>query len=148
MMIAGAVCAILMSVMTGASVLPFSIALPLKYPMLKLFWRISCMIPQLHIIAFIQLAFFRRDFKIKTVFEKKNLQLILAAGVLNAAIQATLILSGTFTVITHTSIILNLAGPNLVIWRIISKQGIHRYEIFGSALGFIGCLVSVFDKEA
>lgn len=57
-------------------------------------------------------------------------------------------LSGQFTVITHTSIIFNLAGPNLVIYRLVTKHNIHKYEILGTALGFIGCIVSVFDKEA
>eukprot|EP00347_Sterkiella_histriomuscorum_P019228 403342450 len=62
--------------------------------------------------------------------------------------QALFITSGQFTLVTHTSIIFNLAIPLLVIYRLLCKQPYHKFEIYGTIIGFVGCIITVFDKKA
>lgn len=61
--------------------------------------------------------------------------------------QITYILSGQYTLISHASIFSNLGGPSIVIYRFTRREPIHTLEYFGLLSSFVGCVLTVSDKE-
>ena len=48
---------------------------------------------------------------------------------------------------SHASLLGNMGAPYVVIYRLIRRSPIHKYEIFGIIVSFLGCVISIFDKN-
>ena len=62
--------------------------------------------------------------------------------------QFTFFYSGSFTIFSHAYIFSSSGGMLIIIYRLITRQKVHRFEIYGTVLAIIGCVVNVFDNDA
>lgn len=62
--------------------------------------------------------------------------------------QCFYILSGHYTIILQASLVSNLGGVFIVIYRFIMRQPIHRLEYLGVVFAFLGSSISVSDEDA
>eukprot|EP00347_Sterkiella_histriomuscorum_P015110 403358284 len=139
---------IIVSVVTTAAILPFSVALPLKSTLLKLSWRNMTMIPFLFVMCIYEIKTKYKTFKLTTLITQKQMildQLYLGSSFL--LIQIGYIISGQYTIMSHASILSNLGGVFIVVFRVLRGKSVHKLEYVGLVIAFVGTIVSVMDKE-
>lgn len=56
--------------------------------------------------------------------------------------------SGQYSIISHTLIFSNLGGILIVFFMLIRRQYVNKYEILGTAIALVGCLLTVSDGKA
>jgi drug/metabolite transporter (DMT)-like permease len=58
------------------------------------------------------------------------------------------LLSGTYSIMTHSFIFNNLGGCLIVVYSILMRKEVHKFEILGTCISFLGCIITVLDGKA
>jgi drug/metabolite transporter (DMT)-like permease len=69
-------------------------------------------------------------------------------GVVGDCMSLCGLLSGTYSIMTHSFIFNNLGGCLIVIYSVLTRKVVHKYEILGTGISFIGCIITVLDAKA
>jgi hypothetical protein len=138
---------LVISLVSGATIVPFSVSLPLESTFLKLFWRLAATIPFLIMCSAFQI-YKLSGFKFRDIMTYENMKQLLVLTFYMNYMQVCYILSGEYTIMTHCCILINLSGILIVMQRIIYKQRVHKLEIIGTVIALTGCVVTIFDDGA
>jgi drug/metabolite transporter (DMT)-like permease len=57
-------------------------------------------------------------------------------------------MSGSLTIFSHACIFTSLGGIIIVIYKLIKRETIHKYEIIGTIISLVGCVITIFDPNA
>ena len=58
------------------------------------------------------------------------------------------LLAGTYSIMTHAFVFQNLGGCLIVTYSLLRGLDVHRFEMLGTGIAFLGCIVTVLDRNA
>lgn len=69
-------------------------------------------------------------------------------GVIGDLMSLCHLLAGTYSIMTHCFIFQNLGGCLIVTYSLLMGLDVHKYETLGTAISFLGCIITVLDVNA
>lgn len=69
-------------------------------------------------------------------------------GIVGDCMSLCALLSGTYSIMTHSFIFNNMGGCLIVIYSFLVGINVHKYEIIGTGISFLGCIITVLDSKA
>jgi Na+-driven multidrug efflux pump len=69
-------------------------------------------------------------------------------GVIGDFMSLCHLLSGTYSIMTHSFVFQNLGGSLIVLYSLFRGLDVHRFEMIGTAISFVGCIITVLDASA
>ena len=110
------------SIVSSASILPFTVILPLNNPLMKTCWRNSCTLVFLYLILAGSLLSKREKLDFRMIAQDRTLCYnILGCAISFNFMQTTYLLAGQYTIISHACMFSNLGAALIVIHRFIKR---------------------------
>jgi hypothetical protein len=69
-------------------------------------------------------------------------------GVIGDFMSLCHLLSGTYSIMTHSFVFQNLGGSLIVLYSLFRGLDVHRFEMIGTGISFVGCIITVLDASA
>ncbi len=110
------------SIVSSASILPFTVILPLKNPLMKTCWRNSCTLIFLFLIMTGSILTKRERFDYRIITQNLKLcGLIIACALSFNFMQISYLLSGQYTIISHACMFSNIGAAIIVAYRCVKR---------------------------